>query len=115
MGGRWRGSPPRAWAGWGSPRAARGRAADQRAQAARAEHAVRVRVQQQRAAAEAPADDAGRACVVRQIKKGGWLVVSWEDEPGRAFAPALAAAFEAQLDHPEWGRDELLKVAVGSI
>ena len=32
------------------------------------------------------ADDAGRACVVRQIKKGGWLVVSWEDEPGRAFA-----------------------------
>ena len=36
-------------------------------------------------------------------------------KPGRAFAPALAAAFEAQLDNPEWGQDELLKVAVGSI
>ena len=33
------------------------------------------------------ADDAGRACVVRQIKKGGWLVVSWGDAPGRAYAP----------------------------
>ena len=36
-------------------------------------------------------------------------------KPGRAFAPALAAAFEAQLDNPEWGQAELLRVAVAAI
>lgn len=33
------------------------------------------------------ADAEGRACRVRAVKRGGWLVVEWEDEPGReAFA-----------------------------
>ena len=58
------------------------------------------------------ADDAGRACVVRQIKKGGWLVVSWEDEPGRrAFARPSAFRLPDRKAAP--GGESAKSIALG--
>jgi len=43
----------------------------------------------------------------RDLIQAGWT-------PGPRFATALKAAFEAQLDHPQWSRERLLEIALAA-
>lgn len=45
----------------------------------------------------------------------GRHLVSLGVKPGPSFAPALRAAFEAQLEHPEWTDAQLLAVAIAAL